>query len=1073
MGIENYTINLPFKTLEQPSETTLDEHLHELQMSFTLDMSLFDDYPTEFDLQNVIYQCFYDAGDMDISPAVTYFPGNDNVRGVLELFIPANPIPDDRFFTFVYNGGQSQFTIGQDALVPEPVSLSVSSSGPMFPSPYDMRTITMTGGISGVEYSLYRDSEFVTSGVYRGTSLSFGEVNSPGSYFVKRPEGYIVGNSINLSLFDVFKPGTYRISDAVYSPASGNGGYATATLSTNRIPATGDILALQNWFNLQQEHIASWQDFGQHITFEQLDDNRMRVSLLCPPNLSSSSRTFDTGMYISEDGQSTLSFVQEGGGTLMDFNLESTGLNSSGTFDITLSGSQYGVDYSLMRAGDNVGTMKGTGEELTFRNLTKSGVYSVIAEYGLQSRTLVDTYTAVIPDEPGGNNYIAQDTYVGDGSAKITDITYYGGLGYPVQEVRTSFVERGSDLVRGIVYDNMRRPDTKVLLPYTRRGSNSHFEPEHESAQMAYYAGHGFGDGSKAHKINAFESGLSGKQISSMREGNEYHTQNKRVRYTYRLNETADSVAMLRYIPLSGTSSAKIITDGIHVSGNLTVTLTTDEDGRSQEVFRDMNNNVILERRSDDGEDNDTYYVYDIRDSLVCAIQPMGVRSLPNEFSFTSDFAQKWCFTYKYDAAGNLIERHVPGCGNEVMIYDLRGRMVLCSDALQMHNGLYRYYIYDEIDRIVEEGYAKLGMTMTNIRNAMLEGIQISECIRNRVPFRQCIYYSDTTPPEGFSAEPGVVDEDVISDARCVTMLKSETVYVDPTVTSNASTSEVWTRTYFYDCEGRTVQIIETGGICASRYSFAYDFTGNITSYVERHSYGTRQDYLQYQYQYDDRGRRILCLRELNGRQFPPISYIYDELGRITMVQCEGKVDELYSYNLQGWQQTQGVLLYGQPYVFHMILNHYGPESDETTPSYAGFVSEAISHHAGQEPVTTTYRYDDLGRVISAKIIDGVEETVSYDANGNIIALSKTGTDDTGTQISYGYVGNQVVQTDNGGGVSNYSYYQNGNLRSQSGENLLFSYNFRNLLTAVRRNGSSIPLAEVIHLADWKAKTGL
>ena len=984
--MESFTINLPFQTLEEPSETTLDEHFHEVRMDFTLDMSCFDDYPTESELQNVIYQCFYDAGDTPISPTVTYDPDNASIRGVLELFVPASPTPYDRFFTFVYNGGRSRFTITQDGLVPESVTLSVSSTSPMFPSPYDGRTITMTGGVSGVEYSLYRGTEFVSSAVCSDTSLSFGEVNVPGVYFVRRPEGYSVGNSVTLSLFDVFTPGKYHTSDAVLTPASGDGGYATALFGTDRTPAQDDILALQNWFNLYQEYIDSWPDFGQRIEIEVPDDGMMRISLLCPPNPSSSPRTFDTGMYLSEDGQSTLSFVQEG-------------------------------------------------------------------------RVQTDLETE-------DNNYIARDTYVGDGSSKITDITYYGGLGYPVQEVSTSFVERGRDLVKGIVYDNMRRPDAKVLLPYARNAGTYHYDPSCVSSQQAYYASHGFGDGSKAHIVNCYESGQAGRLLSSMREGDDYHTRSKRTRYGYRLNETSDSVARLRYVPQDGTSSAKVVVDGVHVGGNLTVTLTTDEDDRSQEVFRDMNGNVILKRRSDGDGDNDTYYVYDIRDFLVCVIQPMGAQEMPEEFGLDSEFTQKWCFTYKYDAAGHLVEKHVPGCGSEVMVYDLRGRLVLSSNALQRNSGLYRYILYDDLDRIVEEGYAGLTISLEDVNAAVLAGQPISGCLRSRRPLRQCTYYSDTTPPAGFSAEPGVVDEEMVSDARCVTLLKSETVYVDPTVSSTAAASENRTRTYFYDSKGRTVQILETEGIWTSRYSFAYDFTGNVTKAVERHNYGSRSDVIRYEYEYDARGRKIVCRRSLNGREYSPVHYTYDDLGRVTLVQCDGKVDELYSYNLQGWPQMQEVILYGQPEAFHLTLNHYSPESGEATPSYAGLVSEAISCHAGQQPVTTLYRYDDLGRVIGAEVIDGVEESANYDDNGNILSLRKSGTDGGDTAISYSYDGNQVVQTDNDGEVSAYTYYPNGNLRTQSGENLQFSYNFGNLLTAVKQNGSLRPLAEVIHLAD-------
>lgn len=153
-------------------------------------------------------------------------------------------------------------------------------------------------------------------------------------------------------------------------------------------------------------------------------------------------------------------------------------------------------------------------------------------------------------------------------------------------------------------------------------------------------------------------------------------------------------------------------------------------------------------------------------------------------------------------------------------------------------------------------------------------------------------------------------------------------------------------RTFFYDSKGRTVQVKETGSDgWTSRYSSSYDFTGNLISYVERHSYGSHEDYIKCAYQYDLRGRKTLARRWLNGREFTPVHYVYDDLGRKALVDCEGKVTEIYSYNLQGCPKTQEVLLYGQPEAFQMSLRHYDPDDPQAEPVFGGFVSEAVSKH--------------------------------------------------------------------------------------------------------------------------------
>ena len=152
--------------------------------------------------------------------------------------------------------------------------------------------------------------------------------------------------------------------------------------------------------------------------------------------------------------------------------------------------------------------------------------------------------------------------------------------------------------------------------------------------------------------------------------------------------------------------------------------------------------------------------------------------------------------------------------------------------------------------------------------------------------------------------------------------------------------------------------------------------------------------------------------------------------------------------------------------VFFLLLFSNLSHHHSCGSAHGGFVSEATSCHFGHEQRTTVYMYDELGRVMRAETDDGLAEDIRYDANGNILSLCRTGNDEEEKTVSYDYDGNQVIQTDDDGSVSRHTYYPNGNLLAKTGENLQFSYNFGNLLTAVRQNGSTRPLAEVIHLAD-------
>ena len=518
--------------------------------------------------------------------------------------------------------------------------------------------------------------------------------------------------------------------------------------------------------------------------------------------------------------------------------------------------------------------------------------------------------------------------------------------------------------------------------------------------------------------------------------------QNICTRFGYRLNTPGDSVTRLIYQPPTSSSSAVVSTDGVHAFGKLKVVTTTDEDDNVREVFSDMDDKVILERRKDEGQNNDTYYVYDIRDSLVCVIQPMGAQSLPASFSFDSQFAQNWCFTYIYDAVGNLIEKHVPGAGTTFSAYDLRGRVVLTADQIMKQSDIYRYFIYDSLDRIEEQGYVKNTTPIASLRSALASGENAVSVIGTaRIPQRVCTYYDTATLPAGFVSEQGVVDNEDVMNVRCLTMLKTEKVYED--IGHNSTTSAAalcWReRTFFYDSKGRTVQVKETGSDgWTSRYSSSYDFTGNLTSYVERHFYGSHEDCVKYVYQYDLRGRKTLARRWLNGREFTPVHYVYDDLGRKALIDCEGKVTELYSYNLQGWPQTQDVLLYGQPEAFQMSLRHYDPDDPQAEPVFGGFVSEAVSKHMGQDERTVIYRYDDLGRVIDATEVGGSTEAMEYDANGNILAASRRNGGSSATRTYFTHSGNCLQKVTENNRPWSFTYWPNGNLKTDAKENLSF-----------------------------------
>lgn len=72
----------------------------------------------------------------------------------------------------------------------------------------------------------------------------------------------------------------------------------------------------------------------------------------------------------------------------------------------------------------------------------------------------------------GDGNYISIDRFTSAaGASSVRDVTYYDGLGYPVQEQSLDANTSHGTLVRPIVYDDMRRGDANGNMTKDSRKS--------------------------------------------------------------------------------------------------------------------------------------------------------------------------------------------------------------------------------------------------------------------------------------------------------------------------------------------------------------------------------------------------------------------------------------------------------------------------------------------------------------------------------------------------------------------------------------------------------------------------
>ena len=330
-------------------------------------------------------------------------------------------------------------------------------------------------------------------------------------------------------------------------------------------------------------------------------------------------------------------------------------------------------------------------------------------------------------DSTAGPSYTKQTTWR-TSSKNNRDIVYYDGLGYPIQKVRTSTQTQWGHIITPIRYDALRRDDARAFLPYEARYST--YNSSDSVAQSQYYKLQ-FGNSEVypyAEKV--YGTSPAGRLLSSRQPGKDYADSSKVVTYDYRTNNAADSILDLT-VTVSAQPQLRVGTAYLP-AGRLLLTKTTDEDGCTSEVFTDASGKTVLSRQQTGGQRLDTYRVYDLRDSLVCVLQPEGAASIQRGSSHAllppvarndadtiptiGTLLDNYAFLYAWDSWGRLAAKKRPGAAAEEFLSDDRGRVVLSRDGNLRNQGKWLFSEYDEYDALLKKSLIEVGIGMDTLR---------------------------------------------------------------------------------------------------------------------------------------------------------------------------------------------------------------------------------------------------------------------------------------------------------------------------------------------------------------------
>ena len=685
------------------------------------------------------------------------------------------------------------------------------------------------------------------------------------------------------------------------------------------------------------------------------------------------------------------------------------------------------------------------------------------------------TTTTSQNEDAGERNYTSVKRYVSDDETHYyTDITYYNGLGYPEQEIRINATTDSMNVVRPIIYDNMLRSDAKSYVPYCSNGDSGAYIQNAVEEQRKFYS---MMDKAPFHE-KTFENGITGRTLTSQRPGKIYRDNDKKEEITYGINNGNEGIIEFGYNYATSGVPACITKIGNFTAGKLKYIMTTSENNDVSYVFSDVFDKTILQRKISDGVNHDTYFIYDLKDSLVCVIQPEGSATVPDSFEFSDQFCKNFCFTYTYDARGNIIEKTLPSAGKVVMVYDQRNRLVLSADEQMLAIGKYKYIVYNSMDMVTQEGYSSLNKSLEDVRSEMHNQTNVLSCIKNQLTTRTIVYYTDTLVQTPLINSNSKAYLEGINYNYCLNLPLYEMIYPEPYFNGNniQRDNSFKMKKYFYDKYGRLTLMTESSSDgWTSVYSWQNDFVGNILQYTEEHYDASHFDSMVVRYTYDNRGRRRTMTRNLNGIDFATVSYDYDAFGRMRVKNVENRGSEVYGYNIQGWTESSSACFYGYD-IFSQRMNYQFPVLDSSEPRYDGMISEIRYRHLNKDIQTVCYHYDGTHRLSASERFVNWDSTacnlwnekdIQYDLNGNIRYILRQTSAGNEEEYWLDYIGNRLMWSGiTGGAEHQYDYYENGNLKIDLSRNLQFHYNLLNLPNVVSGINGQTPRARYLYYAD-------
>ncbi|AWG25601.1 DUF6443 domain-containing protein [Flavobacterium kingsejongi] len=624
-------------------------------------------------------------------------------------------------------------------------------------------------------------------------------------------------------------------------------------------------------------------------------------------------------------------------------------------------------------------------------------------------------------------------------------ITYFDGLGRPMQQRAHRQSGSGKDLVTPIAYDAFGR-QVKQYLPYPTESASLAYDGNAITALETYYntavgaAQPYFETTTNPYSETLYEASPLNRILRQAAPGNDWVMgSNHEIKTEYHANSVADTV---RYFKASATWDGSLYNVALTAAGTsnydpgqLYKTITRDENDTPTEEFKDKEGRVVLKRGYNNTVPHDTYYVFDQYGNLTYVMPPMA------DGIISPTVLDEVCYQYKYDSRNRLAEKKLPAKQWEYIVYDKLNRVVATGPAYSpFGDGIVGWMVnyYDAFNRPAYSGWFPGDVTGVS-RNNLQQGIlgQVNSAIRGPYTIDNItVDYENRNLPAGFK----LLRVDYYDDYNFPNAPTDFTATATAAVYYNNSTLKPkglptgnWTRTIqaatdsagataymLYDLKARVVQSHTTnyqGGF--TRVEQQYDFVGKVLKSSTTHNnQGTTAAITTTEsFEYTNQNRLLRHKHQVNALAEEVLAEnTYNERGELTRKRVGGipgnplqNVD--YEYNSRGWLTTINpaeTRTYAPFDLFFFKINYNTVENDlwGTIPKlYNGNISETF-WRTRSDGVWRKYGYvyDGLNRFIQSyyqrpndtnPVTNSYSEGVDYDKNGNIFILIRFGGQDS------------------------------------------------------------------------------